>query len=612
MITNMQKYSFVVFHGEYNEFLDALKQLGVLHIKEHNAEPTEEMQETMRLLADIRRTRQTLGTAAEGATIDNDLPADGEQLLALIHQTTADAEHTAQLISQIDKELQRYTPWGGEGLQADALSRLTDAGLDVKLYQCPASRFNEQWSAEGAVEQISNINGVVYFVAVGMPSLPIPDIDAEEVVLPQKSYATLQGELREAQQKADALAQQADKFAAYADPVLDKYEREVNDILQLQAAHLNTDEAAEGSVRLLEGYVPDDSTEALDKYLDEQRIVALKQPATVEDCPPVRLRNGAFSKLFEPITEMFSLPNYSELDPTPLFAPFFMLFFGLCLGDAGYGLIVFVVTLIARHKASEKMKGLCTLGVILGAATIVVSLIQGMIFGMDLSDPKYGVPESIRQYFVTDKNFTIAGYSPMMVVAIIIGIVQILFGMCVKAVKLNKQLGALYAVTSISWVVMIITLAVYYGLPAAGIELPTVAQYVCYVLMVAAGIGIFLLNSPKANIFSNIGSGVWATYNMATGLLGDTLSYIRLFALGLTGGILGGVFNQMAFQAGDALPVGVNFIVILLILLIGHSINFGLCLIGAFVHPMRLTFVEFYKATGFEGGGGAYKPFKKS
>ena len=109
----------------------------------------------------------------------------------------------------------------------------------------------------------------------------------------------------------------------------------------------------------------------------------------------------------------------------------------------------------------------------------------------------------------------------------------------------------------------------------------------------------------------NFGSALWGTYNMATGLLGDTLSYIRLFALGLTGSILGGVFNTLAFDLTVSLPVVARFVAVLLILLIGHAINFGLCMIGAFVHPMRLTFVEFYKNAGFEGGGKKYSPFRR-
>ena len=117
-------------------------------------------------------------------------------------------------------------------------------------------------------------------------------------------------------------------------------------------------------------------------------------------------------------------------------------------------------------------------------------------------------------------------------------------------------------------------------------------------------------NTPGKNIFLNFGSGLWATYNNASGLLGDTLSYIRLFAIGLTGGILGGVFNNLAVQVGGGLPVGLNFVVMAIILLFGHGLNFGLCMISSLVHPLRLTFVEFYKNAEFEGGGRQYTPFK--
>jgi V/A-type H+-transporting ATPase subunit I len=108
----------------------------------------------------------------------------------------------------------------------------------------------------------------------------------------------------------------------------------------------------------------------------------------------------------------------------------------------------------------------------------------------------------------------------------------------------------------------------------------------------------------------NIGSGLWNTYNMVTGLLGDLLSYIRLFALGLSSAILGLVFNSLAIQMSGDIPV-LNIVIMVVILVIGHSINIFMSGLGAFVHPLRLTFVEFYKNAGFTGGGKKYEPFKK-
>ena len=111
-------------------------------------------------------------------------------------------------------------------------------------------------------------------------------------------------------------------------------------------------------------------------------------------------------------------------------------------------------------------------------------------------------------------------------------------------------------------------------------------------------------------MFINIGLSLWDTYNMATGLLGDILSYVRLFALGLSGGILASVFNDLAIgMSPDNVILGP--IVMILIFVVGHGINIFMNTLGAIVHPMRLTFVEFFNNAGFQGGGVAYQPFKK-
>jgi V/A-type H+-transporting ATPase subunit I len=133
-------------------------------------------------------------------------------------------------------------------------------------------------------------------------------------------------------------------------------------------------------------------------------------------------------------------------------------------------------------------------------------------------------------------------------------------------------------------------------------------------LIIAGSIGgffIFFMNSPGKNPFLNLGLGIWDTYGMASGLLGDLLSYVRLFALGISSAVLGNVFNQLAFSLSPDIIV-VRQLVILLILLFGHGLNFFMSALGSFVHPLRLTFVEFYKNAGFSGGGKKYDPFRRA
>jgi V/A-type H+-transporting ATPase subunit I len=147
---------------------------------------------------------------------------------------------------------------------------------------------------------------------------------------------------------------------------------------------------------------------------------------------------------------------------------------------------------------------------------------------------------------------------------------------------------------------------------ATASSLSTIGLYCIYAILGICALFILFYSNPDRKILLvNIGGGLWGTYNMVSGLLGDVLSYIRLFALGLAGGILGNVFNALALQAGGALPGWIGWLPTLLIMVFGHALNFALCLISSVVHPMRLTFVEFYKNAGFEGGGKEYKPFKK-
>ena len=185
----------------------------------------------------------------------------------------------------------------------------------------------------------------------------------------------------------------------------------------------------------------------------------------------------------------------------------------------------------------------------------------------------------------------------MFQLSLILGAIQILFGMVLKAVNQTIQFGFKYAVATIGWIILLVSMAVSALLP----DVMPMGSTVHLIILGVSAAMIFLYNSPGKNIFLNIGLGLWDSYNMVTGLLGDVLSYVRLFALGLSGGILAGVFNSLAI-AGP--------IVMVLIFVIGHAINIFMNVLGAMVHPMRLTFVEFFKNSGYEGGGKEYKPFR--
>jgi V/A-type H+/Na+-transporting ATPase subunit I len=245
------------------------------------------------------------------------------------------------------------------------------------------------------------------------------------------------------------------------------------------------------------------------------------------------------------------------------------------------------------------MKPVLTLVQLLGASTMVCGLLTGTCFGFNLYDIQLPLFQSLKESISLDNQ-------QMFNLSLILGGIQIIFGMILKAVNQTIQLGFKYAVATIGWILVLVSTAFAFAFPSCMAMGGTVH-------LVLLGIGLlmaYLYNSPDKNIFVNIGLGLWDSYNMATGLLGDVLSYVRLFALGLSGGILASVFNSLAAgMSPDNIIAGP--IVMALIFLIGHSINIFMNVLGAMVHPMRLTFVEFFKNSGYEGGGKEYKPFKK-
>jgi V/A-type H+-transporting ATPase subunit I len=182
--------------------------------------------------------------------------------------------------------------------------------------------------------------------------------------------------------------------------------------------------------------------------------------------------------------------------------------------------------------------------------------------------------------------------------------------MFVNAAKIVKQRGWKYALSTWAWIVVIVGGAVLFVLKDSTANV-AVLYIVGAVWCIAELIALFY-NTPGKNPFINFGSGLLATYNMITGLMGDVLSYMRLFVLGLTGGVLGGVFNNLAVIAGEGMDIpGLSQLITLVILLFGHSLNFALNVLGAVVHPLRLTYVEYYKNSGFDGGGYPFKLFEK-
>ena len=620
MIEKMKKFTFLVTDKEYEGFISSLRQQGVVHVQQlQQGASSQELQQALDLESRYVAALRVLDSAAKTYQVAPHAPALGQasdslEVLTRIENIQAEEQTLMHERDAIEKDIRVLEPWGNFDMKA--LQRLAQAsGLTVGFFRCSSKFFRQEWADHYFAIPVNEMSKSTYFLTFSEEK---PDIEAEQIFLPQQSLQEKRAQLDSVLQKLDLIHGELLYIEKLLRSVLLDGQSQTRDSIQLERVHLSDERVAGDSLRLLVGWVRADRTEELTTVLDADHIFYEMEDPAFEDDVPVQITNGRFTSLFEPILRMYSLPNYHDLDPSFYFAPFFMLFFGLCLGDGGYGLLV----LFGGLAVAKFCKGdVCNYGRLmawLGMMTVICGLLMGTFFGIDLSQQDWAFLAPVKPYFLNDNGVgPIFGYSPMMVLSVIIGLIQVLLGMILKGCKAVKNYGFAYGIGTFCWVAAIILAVILYGLPACGVQLPQVLQTILMVLIGISALGIFFYNSPGSyrrpllGLLGNIGGGVWATYGMATGLLGDLLSYIRLFALGLTGGVLGGVFNSLAIDMTSSLPVMVRWIPMILILLAGHGITFALSMISAFVHPMRLTFVEFFKNADFEGGGKEYSPFRK-
>ena len=606
MITKMKKLTFLIHNGEYEQFLEHLRASGVVHViqKQQGDVQDAALQEDLAMLGRCKTALKSLEIYAaqdKGAaqsygnetlrSFAFDTPAKVLERYDIIY---ADKVVQEQVLQALNRDRAQLLPWGD--FEPSKVERLKEAGYKIQFYSCPLRAFRDEWVDKYGVIEILRDKQKVNFVTVTHTDVDV-DIDAEQVHLPQESLSSIEAEIAQTTAGLEAFPVKLAQLAGEGVPVLEKAISELESKIDFSRVKLTGEKLAADRLLLLEGWVPAAKVDDTCKALDMKGVFYDVSYPTPDDDIPIQLSNNRFARLFEPLTKLYMLPTYQELDLTLFFAPFFMLFFGLCLGDIGYGLLM-IVALPIFTKLFQLINPNFSkwLVVLFGASTMLCGLLSGTFFGFNIYDMDIPFIQTMKGILYTDN-------STMFTVSLCIGVVQILFGMGIKAVNLSIQCGFKYALSTIGWLILLITVGVS---AIAGLDF---GSPVIMGIIIVAAILIFLLNSPGKNPLLNIGLGLWDTYNMATGLLGDVLSYVRLFALGLSGGILANVFNSMAIGMKPDNPVA-GFIVMVLIFAIGHALNIFMNILGAIVHPMRLTFVEFFKNSGYTGGGTEYRPFR--
>ena len=597
MIIPMQKYSFLVFHKEYDDFLKELQQIGVLHVIEKENEISDDIREKYQLINRIDKIIKSL-EKRETEKTDNCSDSDGLKIIEEIIAKQKELEVLQNDIISANKELLKVKPWGD--FSAEIINKLKDVNFYTRFFIISKRKFDTKLLSEFNTEIISEIGNFIYFIIIQQGGKEL-HINAEEVKQPENSISELKNHIKEIEDKIAQINNDLDNYSRTSIHLLKNEKDALIANLEYEKVVLNTTDEADEKRKILEGWIPKSKRNQIDDFLDKGNVLHIIEKAGSKDKVPILLKNNRFSKLFEPIGKLFSLPAYNELDLTVFFAPFFMMFFGFCLGDAGYGLLFVIGAAIYKLKAKKEIKPILSLMQFLGLATFIFGVISGTFFGVNLIDADINVLANYKKLFLNPDN--------MFNLALALGAIQIIFGMCLKAANQIKQFGFTHSLATFGWIIILVGAGIYTALTK--LEIINANNTILYTILALGGFLILFFSDVEISIPARIGKGVWDIYSTVTGIFGDLLSYIRLFALGLSSAILGYVINDIGMQIlGSSSIIGPIFFVIFLIL--GHTLNILISSLGSFVHPMRLTFVEFYKNAGFAGGGKDYKPFSGS
>jgi V/A-type H+-transporting ATPase subunit I len=580
-IVPMKRVMFVTLAAEGEALLRLLQRLGVLHPEHIKAEmemgSLEDERHRLNVQASLLRDLGSR-TVPEPETAPSVAPtfADVEQLFAKL----ADIE---ERLKARRRGLAELGPWGD--FNPDDVRALRSDGVNIRFWSADPARFDEVLFPEGAcVTVVRRDKMSVHFVTLCREMEAFVD-GAEEFELPDERLTDVEADIERLAFERDAILGRIGAAKAGIDVLSDAHEREEQEY-DFRVAVLRAFD--DGDIKAFAGWVPAECEgevrEAIGRF--KVPVVMEARKAFSEETPPVLTRNISIARMMEPLLRLLGVPNYRGLDPAMFFAPFMMLFFGICLGDVGYGVAMIAGALLIRRVFRKKAGARIVSGitVLFGIATIIVGALTGSVFG--------AAPGG-RGWILLDVSSDHGNPMLLFYISIGLGILHLTIAFILAAIAEYSWQARISKLGSI---------AVIWGgaLLVLGIS--------AWKVVVAVGLlAVLLFSSDSRNPFKRLGIGLWGIYGQ-TSLVGDVMSYSRLFGLGIATAAIAGVVNTLANDARAAVDSPVfGIILMIVVLIIGHAFNMTMGLISALVHPARLHAVEalpkFVHFSGIE-----YKP----
>jgi V/A-type H+-transporting ATPase subunit I len=585
MIVKVRKITFVGLNEQKEWFLDRLQELGVTHISlpMEAAEPSEvarELQkvtEVRKFLSRIEPKPSVSGFSADYATICSRRENLGQREARLLGE-----------ISILKKERDIVEPWGD--FEPKDIEVFRSKGLAVRFYRLPRKVFETIAFDHIFCHVTRQTEWEVAFV--GIASKPF-DLGVAEEKLPRKSLSQLDQEI---EVKNQELAQIREEYRALAEKVqaLIDAEARLKDDYEYRRVLLNTVAALDDRLFALTCWSPVPEDELVKKLGEGFTLSHFSEDPEAGDRVPVLLSNKSAFDSGEDLVGVYSQPNYNDFDPSGVVLYCFSIFYGMIIGDAGYGFISLALTALLHWKVKSanplwiRFRRLCYL---LSFSVIFFGVISASYFGISLK------PDNpLNKMLLLNLN-TKEGQNQVMLLSVIMGMIHISIALAIKFYRTRD-------LPTLGWIVVIWSgYALLNSKMVKGVDNPA-AMYIAI-----AGLALVVLFTSKSrNPIIRILLGLNGALG-AVQLLADILSYMRLFALGLATMYMCQTFNMLAAMPYHGLPY-VGFLPAVLILISGHAINLLLAIMGGVVHGLRLNFLEWYRWC-FEGDGLPFKPFRK-
>jgi len=583
------------------ETLRFLQHAGVVHMEPVVSMSGNAEKENSDALARVRRITQIEQAVSHYKDYKKKIAVDcsDEHLVSYAEESIAllqDLLNQKQSLMRLADEL---ASWGN--FDPKKVKLLEDNGAVLQRWAVERKKADDINIPDNIFKETIAEGRVILFYTVSLDG-PIDIRGASLLALPEMSLSEIHQEMARMQREEETILARLAGCSDAAAVLQKQMKAALNDASFLfQRGTLYDEEYLFG----IQGWIPAGQTDDFLKQVDGKHLsllVEVRDPLPEEE-PPVLLKNNWFVNRIEPLLKLYGIPQYRSVDPSYFFAPFMVLFFGICLSDAAYGVIVYIAAHILGKKLGEKIEGLplvIKLCKAFAVSTIIIGLLTGSIFGYNFEN---------RSWIIFDVSVGVGNPMLYFYLALGLGVVHLsisyILGM-LQVFSHQERLQKLGLLCVLWGGVLVVIKMIWFEAPTDALSKP-----LFYIGVGFLGLGVLLtllFSSGSSKIFVRLGLGLWNVYGL-TGLIGDLLSYARLFGLGIGTAAIASVMNQLALMLYNAVGslAGIPFAVIVIV--IGHAFNLALALLGSTVHSARLHFVEAFKSF-FGGGGVEYKPFK--